>query len=118
LSYFSVHKFTGTLSAALEIPYCFEDMGNNICCRVRTDSHSCWSWAVLRIRIRIPLYTLMQIRILLLLFIKMIRIFGLWSTDPPRLQFEPSWLHFEPPLPSIPPVRASILLSFWPLSNL
>ncbi len=63
LSYFSVHKFTGTLSAALEIPCCSEDTRNNICCRVRTDSQSCWSWSVLRICIRVSLSTLMWIRI-------------------------------------------------------
>jgi hypothetical protein len=46
-------------------------------------------------RIRIQLFTLMQIRIQLLF-----RIMGIcdhWSVDPPGLHFEPSGLHCERP---------------------
>jgi hypothetical protein len=44
------------------------------------------------LRIRIQLFTLMRIRILLI--IKMMRICDYWSTDPPGLHFEPPCLHF------------------------
>jgi hypothetical protein len=54
-------------------------------------------------RTRIKIFTLMRIRILLL--IKVMRIYHHCSKDAPGLYVEPSGLHFEPPVLHFEPLR-------------
>ncbi len=65
------------------------------------------------LRILIQLFTSVQFRIWILLLNKVMRICERWTTDPPGLHFESPRLHFEHPLPSTAPVWALITPEFW-----
>ncbi len=62
--------------------------------------------------IRNQLFTLMRVRILILLLVKVMRICDQWFTAPPVLHFEPPCLHCERPLPSMAPFWVSLNLNF------
>ncbi len=68
-------------------------------------------WGSMRIRIRI--FSLMRIRIWILLFIKVMRFCDCWSKDPPRLHFERLRLHCERPRPSMAPLWTSTAAAYW-----
>ncbi len=118
--YGSTKNSFGSESGKLEIrqgrirktaPMCTYD--NHKCTRPqRYIQYSTW-YAGMRIQIRIPLFTLMRIRvqiftfmqILILLLVKVTRIWDQWSTDPPEFHFEPSILHCKRPRLHFEPLK-------------
>ncbi len=59
-------------------------------------------------RVRMQLFTIMPIRILIL--IKVMGICEQWSLDPPGLHFEPPDPHYERPRPSSVKYRSVLIL--------